>query len=103
MYCIVLYCIVLYCIVLYCIVLYWRSRAARKGNDQNFENYELEALNKILEDFAKRFLRKDGQDNKPDILRTAIDRYQRRQAHKYIIGDRGKKRWKQALEGKADG
>ena len=33
-----------------------------KGYDQNIENYELEALNKILEDFHATALKKDGKD-----------------------------------------
>ena len=38
----------------------WRSWTAQKGYDQNIENYEPEALNKILEDFHATVT--DGKD-----------------------------------------
>ena len=40
----------------------WRSWTAQKGYDQNIKNYELEALNKILEDFHATVCKKDGKD-----------------------------------------
>ena len=40
----------------------WRSWTAQKGYDQNIENYEPEALNKILEDFHATVRKKDGKD-----------------------------------------
>ena len=40
----------------------WRSWIAQNGDDQNIENYEPEALNKILEDFHATVRKKDGKD-----------------------------------------
>ena len=40
----------------------WRSWTAQKGYYQNIENYEQEALNKILEDFHLTVRKKDGKD-----------------------------------------
>ena len=40
----------------------WRYWTAQKGYDQNIKNYELEALNKILEDFHATVRKKDGKD-----------------------------------------
>ena len=40
----------------------WRSWTAQKGYDQNIENYEPEAVNKILEDFHATVRKEDGKD-----------------------------------------
>ena len=40
----------------------WRSWTAQKGYDQNIENYEQVALNKILEDFHATMRKKEGKD-----------------------------------------
>ena len=40
----------------------WKSWTAQKGYDQSIENYEPEALNKILEDFHATVRKKDGKD-----------------------------------------
>ena len=48
----------------------WKSWASQKGYDESFEKYELEALNKILEQFYATVRKKDGYDYEPDILRS---------------------------------
>ena len=40
----------------------WRSWTAQNGYDQNIENYEPEAVNKILEDFYATVRKEDGKD-----------------------------------------
>ena len=40
-----------------------RSWTAQKGYDENIENYEPEALNKILEDFHATVRKRDGKDH----------------------------------------
>ena len=64
----------------------WRSWTAEKGYDQNIKNYEPEALNKILENFHATVRKKKRERlYEHDGLRTAIERYLRRQGHKYSI------------------
>lgn len=40
----------------------WRSWTEQRGHDQTIENYEQEALKKILVDFNLTVGKKDGQD-----------------------------------------
>ena len=40
----------------------WKSWTAQKGYDQNIENYEPEAVNKIFDDFHATVCKKDGKD-----------------------------------------
>ena len=83
----------------------WKSWASQKGYDESIENYEPEALNKILEEFYATVRKKGGEDYEPDSLRvmvTAIDRYLTEKEYKQsIIRDREFKSSKQVLEGKA--
>ena len=84
----------------------WKSWASQKEYDQSIEKYdELEALNKILEQFYVTVRQKDGDDYEPDSLRvmiTAIDRYLADKEYKHsIIRDREFKSSKQVLDGKA--
>ena len=83
----------------------WKSWASQKGYDESIENYEPEALNKIVEEFYATVRKKDGEDYEPDSLRvmvTSIDRYLTDKEYKHsIIRDREFKSSKQVLEGKA--
>ena len=62
----------------------------RASKDQNIENYELEALNKILKDFCATVREKASKTiSSLTVFALQIDRYLRRQSYKYsIIKDR---------------
>ena len=65
-----------------------KSWASRKGYNYSIEKYELEALNKIIEQFYATVHKKDGDDYEPDSLRvmvTAIDRLLTEKEYKYSI------------------